>query len=1073
MIKKLLIVFIAVFTFTTNVSAASFADGTYVGMAQEYLDGATSVFNTSNYFTYSNGEVWSNNVPTYRVTVSGNKYYAICLDPSLSEATTLNHVIDYEVGNRTYSDDATDIYDEGLLAIFSYFEDKEVNQTNYMAEVIAIRVLTMSVNYSNGSKDAAYAAIADVWNAEFSSYVNTIKSNGLTFVSYGSTNSITPNDVGQASYDTAKSAYEAALKAMTNYDGNSDSAYLISTTTTNASGNTVVTLTAAGFTGDSTSKLTSLSVDTDADSYSCSVITSSGTYSCATNSDIALQNGDKIVVTFTTASSNAAYCDDKTYTIDYTIEDGSLSGGSAYVIKYSGNTTSDVQRFIFYVPGNDGEKIGSFTGNISVCANACVSDYEIVTDCEEFITDNGLDGSAENEWYSESYYDANFDIFQCDTDAAGSSLQVEGCTYDDGTDNGMSNVTSDNDYCTVSCKEDYYDISFPGVQSTDSGRYFKINATISGTKTCYTSEILYDDFVDDIVRIQEEMVAAYNTYMSASAAIEAGVIKYNEESYCSCGDYENCNGEITKVYDILYGYEGTSNYTKAEYTHIFMDIDETTGIATYTTAERSTGYADEASKTISQCKIETCSKIDDDGNPYLDTCCSNGSGSSGDISSAKNDAESAKAIAASALNTLYNEFIDAITDITSCAGGQTANYSSTDGLILSFQNNLSGWSMEYVINPVIEYSYAETGYMNLITENSDKYMVLTNNSSTSFNGYEYCSVLSSDGTCSSSSTSTTQTVDFVFCTTSGCYSVSFSNFPTDYLNYVTASSDKDLEYETPEVFYNSYPSGTVLYSTDGVFNSDDDITLIDGLPVSLTTEKGLYEFKYTISNWGEYYDDCTGGRINEELDFLESDSSFSDMSYDYVCYYKVNCPNCDITTEFDWDEEEVCISCIINGSFTMYFRTITTTDDEAFTTDREPGYNWNYSYVNHDTYGFISSKAYETYSEIYKLGDTVYSGDAILTVELNNSIASEIREYNDENPSYSNDTLACEDYGSYENVICYSELLTKWADDYSDYFEFTSDRNGNVTSDISSGYWTVYTTGLVVTTYSIGGPSWK
>jgi len=45
-----------------------------------------------------------------------------------------------------------------------------------------------------------------------------------------------------------------------------------------------------------------------------------------------------------------------------------------------------------------------------------------------------------------------------------------------------------NNYCQVYCKEDFQ-FNFPTGVSVNSGTYFQLEATITGTKTCYTSEI--------------------------------------------------------------------------------------------------------------------------------------------------------------------------------------------------------------------------------------------------------------------------------------------------------------------------------------------------------------------------------------------------------------------------------------------------------------------------------------------------------------------------------------------------------------------------------------------------------
>lgn len=82
---------------------------------------------------------------------------------------------------------------------------------------------------------------------------------------------------------------------------------------------------------------------------------------------------------------------------------------------------------------------------------------------------------------------------------------------------------SDNNYCKVYCLENIeYDL--PGTIDTDNGSYFKLrkgwdkktdggsNMKIKGTRTCYTSEIKYDDFVDKVKGLQNSIKDDWNEY---------------------------------------------------------------------------------------------------------------------------------------------------------------------------------------------------------------------------------------------------------------------------------------------------------------------------------------------------------------------------------------------------------------------------------------------------------------------------------------------------------------------------------------------------------------------------------
>lgn len=70
---------------------------------------------------------------------------------------------------------------------------------------------------------------------------------------------------------------------------------------------------------------------------------------------------------------------------------------------------------------------------------------------------------------------------------------VLGCIVDRKDVNDNSYVAVVNNYCTISCKEDYI-IDVPGQHKVTSGRKISITAKINGTKTCYTSKIDNDKF---------------------------------------------------------------------------------------------------------------------------------------------------------------------------------------------------------------------------------------------------------------------------------------------------------------------------------------------------------------------------------------------------------------------------------------------------------------------------------------------------------------------------------------------------------------------------------------------------
>lgn len=1077
-----------------------------------------------------------------------NNLIAFCIDSNGGSFTGSTSGKTYKVSTlaENYTDSEIDEYFvSGITSIFDYFNltEDNVNTSDYIAQLIALRVFTTVFNNSLYINDDAvlnndlmiYRNLFIWWyNNSVEGNSNALSSNGMDAASYildnvksstgynyfyknGETYNYKCNtntglcDSSSGEYvntpwifqdknnsgilDKVLSAINVALESMET--ASTEKANL----TYYKSDENYVTLTAQNF--SETGGIVKLDITADS-SYSCTV---NGVVVICDN-ELTIKNGYVLRIEFNDVeyTTDTLDCEDYAFEISYTIDDQN-SGGTVYLAEYSNSNgaSSTFQRFLFY----DNDNLIEIKDSFDTCKIDCDPDYKIISDCQ----DEMLDGTEENEWYSSSYL-SNQNILSCiinKTDEAGNSLVAKSCSYDidltgntvsdlTNVDNGMSDVEN-NPYCTVSCSEDYYDISFPGVQSTDSGRYFKIGATISARKNCYTSEIKYSSFVADIIEAQEIMIEAYNNYQSFSIAAETYAI-LNTKSCEVLGDGK----PVTTTYkDVLYGYTN-SNVIDNDNSGNRYNVNSLV-VKTFTGFN---GIVSKSTGAIASLNKNNNYEAENDLAMYTGVPCYNPS--NGTIDYTKEELEESVASYKAEFEKARANFEEIIKNISSCAGGNTvtsnfSNYfTSSDSAYLA-TNSYKGWEMIFGLNPNIEYTYyenfgtgnVESSYMNLSGLKTDKnnYLQIVSNSNY-VNGtfgdttYTTYGCLYNAGECSgidynsADNSSAYATRKFAYCTLEkGCETITFYNFPTEEIKISSAEVDKTLEYETPEVFYTAFPSGTIIYSDDSSIADDDgndvQVELVDGLPVNIKTEQGAYQFSYIVSNLGEYYDTCEGGRINEELSVLEGNSNlFSDTTFDYVCYYKVNCPYCDVTTSFNWPDSN-CVTCIVNGTFTMYFRTISTSNKDALSNDRELGYNWNYNYTSDTVYGFISSKANATFNEIYDLMDNVYDGTPILEVSLTPSLAKEIREYNSSSSSYSDDTLTCLDYNEYANIFCYSELLTEWSEDYSTNFEFSVERDPDSNSDVSvysnnstgSSYWTVYTTDLEQTTYFIGGPSWK
>ncbi len=1027
----------------------------------------------------------------YTMTINGVSYSAFCQDANLSYGTG-TYKVKEELGARTTTGTPGSVafYDQAVIEIFAYFEE---NGANYDAQSLALRSIIALFNFDNDGGDGidddsiiAFRNLAVSWITADEYVLNQVKtinaklatvtSNQLATTA-GSTSSTISSKYSDSEKVAAKAAFTAAIQAIIDYIDNGyntpDTATLTSKSYTesqlyatdyfytNVVGDSdevdyavnKIVLTPENFATDGNGKF-SLKVD-EASGLNevCYVVyggTSYAEFDCDNGAEYALKDGDYVVVYIYAEKLEEEFCDNLGYDITYSYTEDSINSKVYIIYNTNHTTTASFQRFIISVPADQVSQ--EVSGVLNVCEGDCTTEVIVPTDCID--VDLG-----EQDYYTGSITpSANLEYCLINTtDDAGNSYVVGSCEYDiDGedVDNGMSGVANQTSktygdytynlvYGTVSCYETYSKIEFPGIQTTDSGRYIKIGASIEATKMCITSDIDYDAFIEDITLAQEAMVDAYNEYMSYKEAS----LTSEDKTYSGC---ETC--DYTNYYmgeDDTYEHENISFNSNGE-----GDLGSTTTTDTWSSSSKGGGSnhkvsyscgTDEEPKTCYKCGTSSCS---------------NGS------SSTLNSQRSSGMDAASAdLTSAQNAFKQAITNLISLIGGTDYNYSVI--------GSLSGWDMLFPINPTIEYTYEENYTSLLSTEN--KYLTITSDDTTD-PSYVY-----------SSSTDVSDELDdddafesrvFVYCTTSSCNEYRFKNFPTEEINYVIGEIEKYLEYETPEVFYNSYPTGTVIYSEEELYSEEDQATLINGLPISLNTSIGLYSFTFTITNLGEYYYDCTGGRLNDVIEFTEENEY--DFSNDYVCYYKVNCPECDITTDLELDIPETpCTTCILNGTFQMYFRTISTNTSSSSgltstfnPNDRDLGYNWS----SNTEYSIIAGKAETTLTEIYAVDYDAYSEEPLLSVTLTSSAASYISDKYNSGSSYADDTLTCYDWGDYENVFCYSDVLSELSSGtYSSNFDFASVRSGNVNNDVDytgNNYWTAWKI-TETTEYYFGGPAWK
>lgn len=364
-------------------------------------------------------------------------------------------------------------------------------------------------------------------------------------------------------------------------------------------------------------------------------------------------------------------------------------------------------------------------------------------------------------------------------------------------------------------------------------------------------------------------------------------------------------------------------------------------------------------------------------------------------------------------------------------------------------------------NPEIEYEYEEI-YNDQLGDNNK--FVQTGNIVETDKSTTYCNGdINDDYSCKDGSTKEVSNIEGVAFTT----------------KYVKSTVKKTGIYKTPSVFYTQHPSGAI--TTD---KNANNITLIDGLPVSISTDKGRHKFTLSLKNIGEYYDQtsCKSGRIiGDENSIYDTQNKANGktgiFSAEYMCYYDVNCPECEFDCEgplcnIDQCDGNGCVAtCVGNGcayseaGLSYAYRTVSLNSlNPNEQLGRKLGYNWS------------TEKAQKTIDDIEAKGEKAYESPEY-SFTLTPALITAIKEYNKSqlsNGGYTNETLTCSDdkYGN-ENVNCESDFITKLVNGDIG----TANNKVTVPADdekFTSWLDSEYCNGTCTITKGSGiGPSWK
>ncbi len=639
---------------------------------------------------------------------------------------------------------------------------------------------------------------------------------------------------------------------------------------------------------------------------------------------------------------------------------------------------------------------------------------------------------------------------------------------------------SSNPYCKVFCTEDY-NFTMPGAQTTNSGRYLVgLQTSISGTKSCYTNRIDTEQFETDIEQLRKKLIDAFNEW----SYYYNGVNNYKSDSYDS-GCHTSCDScDVTK-YIRTWDYDYVDSYSRL--------IRRTDGYS----ANDGTSYS---------CQYRTCVAWNDKGKCIARACVGSSychQGSDRNIGAYLSGILSTKL---SVLQSALRAYTNAISQFNSCSLNINQNS------VFSAANS-SKWQMSYKFQPTIGFWYQDT-YMS-IAQNKQLNLV-SGGTAGNFNA-QVCNgdVDSTYGTCIGGSWvdarygHNNNSINKITCYATGRSTYTCGNISIDYSSekYVKQSMSASGTYRLPSQYYIIFPGGKTV--TDKVEGAS---LLEEKLPISLNAAAGTYTYTLTVQGLGEYYNNNKTGRIWGDSDSvmytaLESDNACkadgalksnqhdNGTNGEYVCAYKINCPNCPVTCVGDNCSTTVdcpgnnchayCDKCVFKlGKQNFTYRQIST--DSINPNNRVLGANWNYK-DNITTK--TEMKACVATNEILATGEKAYDTDSkdndvkVMKVNLTQSMINSIKKYNKDKESeggFGDNSLECYSYNdgekTYNGVFCYSKFLDEYVKGYSNKFTFYKDRlstenarkGANNQCTGNNCYWTTWNqaldSGLSVTT---------
>ncbi len=706
---------------------------------------------------------------------------------------------------------------------------------------------------------------------------------------------------------------------------------------------------------------------------------------------------------------------------------------------------------------------------------------------------------------------------------------IKNCIIDKEDDVGNSYQStqfpeSSNSFCKIFCKEDYAKIKLEGPldDGTDDGvkclGYFQLNARVEGSKDCY--EVLdYDAYTQAIEQAQKDMIDSFNTYNQAKAKYEKiDSMRSTEKYYCV---YNADNVLIGCDKEISYNGGGTYYWNRIKL------VASTDG--NYSTANdtRGSNSVPESYSDYCRCRDSECSYGEYAtygtyiNSTIIDTICDN-SGTE-DYNDALRSAESERDRAKRAVDGSEVSSIESnINSYNGCASA----FKDVDSSLFKFAQKIN-WDYAEGRNVDGNVEFAKPYTSGII---GDELKVLTIKEGTLNEGTpnkQFCTGDVTDDRYENCSTTWGGYPSLVNKTYIVCKLNSSGNptcapdnsFQVSPVKHAKIRFEKSADYETPSVYYQSYPTAKIGNSNMADNSDYQFVELKHKLPTSSLLVGGGW-YSLNITDLGEYYDDTDSGRLLGGSGSKPSIGGSTEAIWggEYMCNFvspcqPEDCPECKFTCSapnncrFDDVECPECKfkcsenGCLINfGAVSASTKTISTTalaaqancgSSCASTSGgggsasdfRNFGYNWNIN-TSIAKFELVKAKAEKTIHDIDEKNTKIYDEEVVqegtsesslvFSVKLTPSMAEKIRDYNENQTAkggYGNDTLICYNYitgsDTYEHVFCYSRVIDDWmsSSEYSANIvavNRSNDERDNSTYDLQLGaygdsYWSPWT----------------